>query len=82
MVPKKKLSDFDITILSGEHLYACFETKKLAITQCLVTFPDGVKKYLTLNAIPILTKSGEIDGAFYFQVSDGGWGNASARFRQ
>ena len=67
---KKKLSDFDITILSGEHLYACFETKKLAITQCLVTFPDGVKKYLTLNAIPILTKSGEIDCAFYIWIDN------------
>jgi methyl-accepting chemotaxis protein len=65
---KKKLSDFDITIISGEHFYACFETKKLAITECLVKFPDGVKKYLTLNAIPILDKKGEIDGAFYIWV--------------
>jgi len=65
---KKKLNDFDITILSGEHFYACFETKKLAITDCLVTFPDGVKKYLTLNAIPILDKNGEVDGAFYIWV--------------
>ena len=65
---KKKLSDFDIAILSGEHLYACFETKKLAITDCLVTFPDGVKKYLTLNAIPILDKTGEVDGAFYIWI--------------
>jgi methyl-accepting chemotaxis protein len=62
---KKRLNDFDITVLSGEHFYACFETKKLAITECLVKFPDGVKKYLTLNAIPILDKKGEIDGAFY-----------------
>ena len=62
---KKKLTDFDIAILSGEHFYACFETKKLAITDCLVTFPDGVKKYLTLNAIPILDKNGDVDGAFY-----------------
>ena len=65
---KKKLNDFDITILSGEHFYACFETKKLSITDCRVTFPDGVKKYLTLNAIPILTKNGEVDGAFYIWV--------------
>jgi methyl-accepting chemotaxis protein len=65
---KKKLTDFDITILSGEHFYACFETKKLAVTECLVKFPDGVKKYLTLNAIPILDKKGEIDGAFYVWV--------------
>ena len=65
---KKKLNDFAITILSGDHFYACFETKKLAITDCLVTFPDGVKKYLTLNAIPILDKNGEVDGAFYIWV--------------
>jgi methyl-accepting chemotaxis protein len=62
---KKKLTDFNITILSGEHFYACFETKKLAVTNCLVTFPDGLKKYLILNAIPILDKNGDVDGAFY-----------------
>jgi methyl-accepting chemotaxis protein len=65
---KKKLTDFDITVLSGEHFYACFETRKLAVTECLVRFPDGVKKYLTLNAIPILDKAGQIDGAFYVWV--------------
>ena len=65
---KKKLTDFNITILSGEHFYACFETKKLAVTDCLVTFPDGMKKYLRLNAIPILTKTGDIDGAFYIWI--------------
>jgi len=65
---KKKLYDFDITVLSGEHFYACFETKKLAVTEALVKFPDGVKKYLTLYAIPILDKKGEIDGAFYVWV--------------
>jgi len=67
---KKKLTDFDITILSGEHFYACFETKKLAVTDCRVAFPDGVEKYLTLNAIPILTKNGEVDGAFYIWVDN------------
>jgi methyl-accepting chemotaxis protein len=65
---KKKLTDFDITVLSGEHFYACYETKKLAITECLVKFPGGVRKYLTLNAIPILDKTGQIDGAFYIWV--------------
>ena len=65
---KKKLTDFDITVLSGEHFYACFDTKKLAITECLVKFPGGVRKYLTLNAIPILDKAGQIDGAFYIWV--------------
>jgi methyl-accepting chemotaxis protein len=65
---KKKLNDFNITVLSGDQLYACFETKKLAITSCLVTFPDGIKKYLTLNAIPILDKNGDVDGAFYIWI--------------
>jgi methyl-accepting chemotaxis protein len=65
---KKKLGDFDITVLAGEHFYACFETKKLAVTECLVKFADGAKKYLTLNAIPILDKAGQIDGAFYIWV--------------
>jgi methyl-accepting chemotaxis protein len=67
---KKKLTDFSITVLSGEDVYACFESKKLAITTCLVTFPDGVKKYLILNAIPILTKNGEVDGAFYIWIDN------------
>ncbi|MFA6331806.1 MAG: methyl-accepting chemotaxis protein [Methanoregula sp.] len=65
---KKKLYDFDIKVLSGEHFYACFETKKLAVTEAMVNFPDGVKKYLTLYAIPILDDAGEIDGAFYVWV--------------
>jgi methyl-accepting chemotaxis protein len=65
---KKSLRDFDITILSGEPVYACFQTKKLAISECLVKFPDGIEKYLTLNAIPILDKKGEVDGAFYVWI--------------
>ena len=65
---KKSLGDFDITVLSGEPVYACFQTKKLAISECLVRFPDGMKKYLTLNAIPILDKKGDVDGAFYVWI--------------
>jgi len=65
---KKKLYDFDITVLSGEDFYACFTTKKLAVTEALVKFPDGIKRYLTLYAIPILDKAGELDGAFYVWV--------------
>ncbi|MCK8519776.1 methyl-accepting chemotaxis protein [Methanoculleus sp. 7T] len=61
----KKLYDYDITILNGEHFYACYETKKLARTDVMVKWPDGVKKYLTLNAIPILDAKGEIEMAFY-----------------
>ncbi len=61
----KKLYDYDITILNGDHFYACYETKKLARTDVMVKWPDGVKKYLTLNAIPILDVKGEIEMAFY-----------------
>ena len=61
----KKLYDYDITILDGEHFYACYETKKPARTDVMVKWPDGVRKYLTLNAIPILDAKGEIEMAFY-----------------
>ena len=61
----KKLYDYDITILEGDHFYACYETKKLARTDVMVKWPDGVKKYLTLNAIPILDEKGDIEMAFY-----------------
>ena len=61
----KKLYDYDITILEGDHFYACYETKKPARTDVMVKWPDGVKKYLTLNAIPILDRNGDIEMAFY-----------------
>ena len=61
----KKLYDYDITILDGDHFYTCYETKKLARTDVMVKWPDGVRKYLTLNAIPILDRNGEIEMAFY-----------------
>ncbi len=61
----KKLYDYDITIIGGDHFYACYETKKRARTDVMVKWPDGVRKYLTLNAIPILDAKGDIDMAFY-----------------
>ena len=61
----KKLYDYDITVLDGEHFYACYETKRRTRTNVLAKWPDGVKKYLTLNAIPILDENGEIEMAFY-----------------
>ena len=61
----KKLYDYDITVIGGEHFYACYETKKPARTDAMVKWPDGVRKYLTLNAIPILDRNGEIEMAFY-----------------
>ncbi|WP_321508558.1 PAS domain-containing methyl-accepting chemotaxis protein [uncultured Methanoregula sp.] len=65
---KKKLSDYDINIISGEHYYACFETRKPTTTQILVKFSDGIKKYMTLYSIPLLDKNGEVDAAFFIYV--------------
>jgi methyl-accepting chemotaxis protein len=62
---RKKLYDFNIKVLNNVDFYECFETKKLAHTECMVTWPDGVVKYLNLDAIPILDDKGEIDIAFY-----------------
>ncbi|HVP95924.1 methyl-accepting chemotaxis protein [Methanoregula sp.] len=67
---KKKLYDFDITVTSGDHLYACFETRKLAVSQCRVKWPDGTQKYLNLQAMPMLDAAGEVDGAFYFWIDN------------
>ena len=65
---KKKMADYDVTILSGEHYYSCFETKKPSSTQVLVKFPDNVKKYMTLNSIPLLDKNGNVDAAFFIFI--------------
>jgi PAS domain S-box len=65
---KKRLSDFDLTVVSGDTLYACFETKKLSVSECLLKWSDGTKKYLTLHAMPMLDAAGGVDGAFYFWV--------------
>jgi methyl-accepting chemotaxis protein len=65
---KKKMADYDITILSGEHFYATFETKKPASTEILVKFPDGVKKYMRLSSIPLLDKNGDVETAFFIFV--------------
>ena len=69
---KGKMSDYDITIISGEHYLASFETKKPTTTQILVELKDGVKKYITLYAIPLLDKKGEVDTAFYIFTDDTG----------
>jgi methyl-accepting chemotaxis protein len=65
---RKKLYDFDITVLSGEHFYACFDTKKISTSNCLVKWPDGTIKYLTLHAMPMQDAHGDVDGAFYFWI--------------
>ncbi len=67
---KGKLTDYDLTILSGEHYLACFETKKPTTTQVLVKFKDGVIKYMTLYSIPLLDKKGEVESAFFIFTDD------------
>lgn len=65
---RKRLTDFDITVVSGDQLYRCFETKKLCVSECRLKWPDGTQKYLTLHAMPMLDTVGDVDGAFYFWV--------------
>jgi len=61
----RKLYDYDITVIGGDDFYTCYETKERTRTDVLVKWPDGVQKYLTLSAIPILDENGEIEMAFY-----------------
>lgn len=61
----KKLYDFNISVLNDVDFYQCFETKKPAHTETRVTWPDGVAKYLTLDAIPVVDKDGKLDIVYY-----------------
>jgi len=61
---KGSLSDYDITIISGEHYLACFDTRKPTTTEVVVLFKDKTTKYLVINAIPLLGKDGDVESAF------------------
>ena len=61
---KGSLSDYDLTIISGEHYLACFDTRKPTTTEVVVRFKDKTTKYLVINAIPLLGKDGEVESAF------------------
>lgn len=50
---KKSFSDFDITILGGDSLFASHETKKNSETDLQVAWDDGSKNYLKLHQVPI-----------------------------
>lgn len=60
----KRLSDFNITVLSGDSIYAAFDTKANAQTDLLFTWEDGSKNYVKLNQIPVLDKNGEINAVY------------------
>jgi len=61
----KKLYDFDIEIIGGDDFYASYETKKNAITQMKINWPNGETSYLTLYQTPILNENGDIDVNYY-----------------
>lgn len=61
---KGSLSDYDLTIVSGEHYLACFDTRKPTTTEVVVRFKDKTTKYLVINAIPLLGKDGDVESAF------------------
>jgi len=61
---KGSLSDYDLTIVSGEHYLACFDTRKPTTTEVVVRFKDKTTKYLVINAIPLLGKEGDVESAF------------------
>ncbi len=61
----KKLYDFDIEIIGGDDFYASYETKKNAITQMKINWPNSETSYLTLYQTPILDENGDIDVNYY-----------------
>jgi methyl-accepting chemotaxis protein len=65
---KKKITDFNIEILSGDGFYATFEERRRMFNEFAITFPDGAKKILQLHGIPIFNDAGEVEMAFYIYV--------------
>ena len=61
----KKLYDFDITITGGDDFYASYETKRNAVSDMEIKWPDGEISYLRLFQTPILDDDGEIDVNYY-----------------
>jgi methyl-accepting chemotaxis protein len=61
----KKLYDFDITITGGDDFYASYETKRNAVSDLEIKWPDGEVSYLRLFQTPILDENGEIDVNYY-----------------
>ncbi|EHQ36540.1 methyl-accepting chemotaxis protein [Methanoplanus limicola] len=60
----KKLYDFDITV-TGDDFYASYETKRKAVSDLEIRWPDHTKSYLRLFQTPILDDDGNIDVNYY-----------------
>ncbi len=62
---KKSFSDFDITILGGDSLFASHETKKNSETDLQIAWDDGSKNYLKLHQVPISDGAGGISVVYH-----------------
>ncbi|MBP2133501.1 methyl-accepting chemotaxis protein [Methanomicrobium sp. W14] len=62
---KKRLYDFNIKITGGDDFYASFETRRNAVTDMEVSWPDNTKTILRLFQMPILNEQGNIDINYY-----------------
>ncbi|WAI02498.1 methyl-accepting chemotaxis protein [Methanogenium organophilum] len=62
---KKSFSDFDITILGGDSLFASHDTKKNSETELMVAWDDGSENYLKLFQVPISDGEGDISVVYH-----------------
>ncbi|MDE4908424.1 methyl-accepting chemotaxis protein [Methanogenium marinum] len=65
---KKSFSDFDITVLGGDSLFASHDTKKNSETDLQVAWNDGTKNYLKLYQIPITDSTGDISVVYHIYL--------------
>ena len=65
---KKSFSDFNITILGGDSLFASHDTKKNSETDLQVAWDDGSKNYLKLYQVPISDGKGDISVVYHIYL--------------
>ena len=65
---KKSFSDFNITILGGDSLFASHDTKKNSETDLQVAWDDGSKNYLKLYQVPISDGEGDISVVYHIYL--------------
>ena len=65
---KKSFSDFDITILGGDSLFASHDTKKNSETDLSVTWNDGSKNFLKLYQVPVSDGAGDISVVYHIYL--------------
>ncbi len=65
---KKSFSDFNITILGGDSIFASHDTKKNSETDLQVAWDDGSKSYLKLYQVPISDGEGDISVVYHIYL--------------